>query len=64
MSGEPLTYEDLAQRWKVGLRQVRRACKRLRLEPMDLGYRTKRFRPADVERAEEKSAKSKGGHKS
>lgn len=55
MSGEPLTYEDLAKRWKVCKRQVNRICARLRLKPVDLGHRTKRFRPADVDRAEERA---------
>jgi hypothetical protein len=56
MSDALMTYEDLAARWEVSPRQVRRLCKRWRLQPMDLGHRTKRFRPADVHRAESKMA--------
>lgn len=54
MSEEPITYEVLAARWKVCTRQVKRICKRIGLRPLDLGHRTKRFRPADVDRAEER----------
>jgi hypothetical protein len=56
MSDAPLTYDDLAARWRVHPRQVRRICKRLTLAAMDLGHRTKLFRPADVDRAEERAA--------
>lgn len=56
MSEGPLTYDDLAARWNLCPRQVRRVCKRWRLQPMDLGHRTKRFRPADVDRAEARMA--------
>jgi hypothetical protein len=49
-----LTYDDLVKRWGVCQRQAQRICTRLRLKPLDLGHRTKRFRPADVERAEER----------
>lgn len=56
MSDGPLTYDDLATRWDVCPRQVRRICKRWKLSPMDLGHRTKRFRPADVARAEQRMA--------
>lgn len=56
MNNDLMTYEDLAARWGVSPRQVRRLCKRWRLIPMDLGHRTKRFRPADVHRAESKMA--------
>lgn len=56
MSDELLTYDDLAARWKIGPRQARNVAKSLGLIPIDMGYRTKRFRPADVARAEEKAS--------
>lgn len=56
-----MTYQDLAARWHVSERHTRRICKRIRLKAADLGHRTKRFRPADVLRAEEKAAGDKGG---
>lgn len=56
MSDEPITYGVLAARWKVSERQVKRICKKIGLKAMDLGHRTKRFRPADVDRAEERRA--------
>lgn len=56
MSDEPITYSVLAARWKVCLRQAKRICTRIGLKPLDLGHRTKRFRPVDVERAEERRA--------
>jgi hypothetical protein len=56
MSDGPLTYDDLAKRWDVCPRQVRRICKRWKLSPLDMGHRTKRFRPADVDRAEKRMA--------
>lgn len=62
MSEEPITYERLAQRWGVCRRQAKRICKRIGLKPIDLGHRTKRFRPADVDRAEERSTAG-GRHK-
>ena len=61
MSAEPLTYEDLAKRWGVVSRHVRRICTRIGLKPMDFGHRTKRFRPADVDRAEERAGKGGQG---
>ena len=62
MSDAPLTYQDLQARWgrpgkPMSKRQVNRICKSLNLHPMDLGHRTKRFRPADVLRAEGRSVK-------
>lgn len=54
MSEAPITYETLATRWGVCVRQAKRICKRIKLKPVDLGHRTKRFRPADVDRAEER----------
>lgn len=60
MSAGPLTYDDLAARWGVCGRQVRRVCRKLKLQPMVLGHRTVRFRPADVDRAEENATKQKG----
>lgn len=56
MSEGPITYDQLAERWNVCSRQVRRICKRWKLHPLDLGHRTKRFRPADVDRAERRMA--------
>lgn len=64
MSEGPLTYEDLAARWGCCGRQVRRICRRIGLQPMRLGHRTVMFRPADVDRAEERATKPervKGG---
>ncbi|MFK5923246.1 MAG: hypothetical protein QM496_13800 [Verrucomicrobiota bacterium] len=57
-----LTYMDLGVRWgeaedrPLSPRQVRRVCIKIGLKPLDLGHRTKRFRPADVHRAEERAA--------
>lgn len=56
MSDEPITYGVLAARWQVTERHAKRICKRIGLKPLDLGHRTKRFRPADVDRAEERRA--------
>lgn len=60
-----LTYEDLRTRWgrqgqPLCKRQVIRICARLRLKPLDMGHRTKRFRPADVLRAEARAAGERG----
>lgn len=52
MSDGPLTYRDLCTRWGVSKRQALRICTRIGLKAVDLGHRTKRFRPADVDRAE------------
>ena len=57
MSEGPLTYTDLATRWGISERQVKRICRSISLKPMRLGHRTVRFRPADVDRAEESSTK-------
>jgi hypothetical protein len=46
------TYGDVARRWGVSERQVKRRIAGSSLKPMDLGHRTKRFRPADVLRYE------------
>lgn len=54
MSEAPITYTTLAGRWGVCERQAKRICKRIGLRPIDLEPRTKRFRPADVDRAEER----------
>ena len=59
MSEGPLTYADLATRWGISPRQVRRICRSISLKPMRLGHRTVRFRPADVDTAEESSTKIK-----
>lgn len=56
MSQGLLTYEDLAGRWGVHVRQAKRIAKKLKLPALDMGYRTRRFRPADVDRAEERAA--------
>lgn len=50
------TYDDVARRWRVSTRQVKRRIAGTSLRPMDLGHRTKRFRPADVLRFEEELA--------
>jgi hypothetical protein len=63
MSEGPLTYDDLAERWRCCPRQAKRICRRLALEPMRLGHRTVQFRPADVDRAEERATKFKQGGK-
>lgn len=47
------TYEDLERRWDLSGRQVRRVAKKLGLKSVDLGNRTKRFRPQAVMAAEE-----------
>ena len=59
MSEGPLTYADLATRWGCCERQAKRICRRIALQPMRLGHRTVKFRPADVERAEEGAKKIK-----
>lgn len=52
-AGEGLwTYEDVAARWDVSVRQVKRRIAGSSLRVLDLGHRTKRFRPADVLRFE------------
>jgi hypothetical protein len=51
-----MTYDEVAARLRVSPRHVRRICARWKLVPMDLGHRTKRFRPVDVERVEKKMA--------
>jgi hypothetical protein len=63
MSAEPMTYEQLATRWHMHPRTVRRICNRWGLKPMDLGHRTKLFRPVDVERAEARMAGEGQGRK-
>jgi len=55
------TYDDVAQRWRVSPRQVKRRIAGTSLRPMDLGHRTKRFRPADVLRFEEELASAAAG---
>ena len=47
------TYEDLCSRWGVAERQARRICERIGLRPVQLGYKTPRFRPVAVMKAEE-----------
>lgn len=54
MSEGLLTYGDLAKRWDCCERQAKRICRNVRLKAMDLGHRTKRFRPVDVDRAEQR----------
>lgn len=56
MTGGLLTYEDLATHWGVCPRQVKRLCKRHKIPAIILGHRTVRFRPADIELADEKLA--------
>lgn len=56
MSADPITYETLAKRWNCCVRQAKRICRRWKLVPMDMGHRTKRFRPVDVDRAEARMA--------
>lgn len=58
MSEGPLTYTDLSLRWDCSERQAKRICRRLGLQPLRLGHRTVRFRPADVEKAEENATKA------
>lgn len=53
---QPLTYGELAAVWRVSTRQVKRLCRKLKVPIMDLGHCTKRIRPADVDRAEERAA--------
>ena len=50
------TWDDVARRWSVHPRHMRRVAKRLGLRPMDAGYRTKRFREEDVLAAERRQA--------
>lgn len=64
MSEKPLTYEDLAERWGVCVRQAKRTCRRIGLAAMDLGHRTKRFTVNAVAAAEERaSAKNQKGRR-
>lgn len=59
MSDVPLTYDDVAARYRVSPRQARRILARLQVTAMDLGHRTKRVRPADLDRAEATAAGEK-----
>ncbi len=68
MSDGLLTAEQLAERWQLPgenwlskKRQLLRICTRIGLKPVKLGHRTKRYRPADVERCEETIANPKKG---
>lgn len=61
MSADLLTYADLAKRYGRCERHVRRMCARIGLKPVDLGHKTKLFRPADVARAEDRQATSTTG---
>jgi excisionase family DNA binding protein len=54
---ELLTYPDVQRLLNVSRRTVKRLITRKVLKCIDLGHRTKRFAPADVERA---IAKMKG----
>lgn len=56
---ELLTYEDVGRLLGVSRRTVNRLVSRKLLKRVDIGYSTKRFTPADVERA---LVKMKGGH--
>lgn len=49
------TYEDLAIRYGVSVRQVHRIVKGLGLKPVKLAGRTVRFRPCSVYAAEERA---------
>ena len=50
------TYADLAKRWGIGERQVRRAVQGLGLRKVEgLGHNTVRFRPCSVLAAEERA---------
>jgi hypothetical protein len=63
MSEQPITYEQLAIRWGIGVRQAKRRARVMKIPILDFGYRTKRIRPVDVDRAEAKLAgeKNQGG---
>lgn len=50
------TWKRVAGRFGVSPRHTRRVAKRLGLRPMDLGYRTKRFRLEDIVAAEARQA--------
>lgn len=54
MSEGLLTYQDVANRWSVSVRTVRRLVARKKLSAVRIGHSTVKFRPADVERAEQK----------
>ena len=58
-----LTYEDLAAHWGVSVRQAKRLTKKTGLEKnmLDLGHRTKRFRPTDLARVDARRAGEKVG---
>jgi len=56
MSDQPLTFAELAEHFRVSPRHARRIAKKLALSVMDLGHRTKRIRPADLDRAEQRAA--------
>ncbi|NBO18399.1 MAG: AraC family transcriptional regulator [Proteobacteria bacterium] len=55
-SARHLTWDDVAARWGVHPRHMRRVAKRIGLRPMDAGHRTKRFRVEDVVAAEARQA--------
>lgn len=58
------TYEDLAYRWSIGERQVRRAVKAMGLRKVEgLGNNTVRFRPCSVLAAEEKAEAGRQGRR-
>lgn len=57
MSEETLwTYEDVARHLGVSVPTARRLRARRILRALEIGHRTIRFRPADVERAKAKLA--------
>lgn len=46
------TLEDLADRWKIKPKSALAKARRIRLHPIDLGGRVKRYRIEDIERKE------------
>lgn len=47
------TYADLAARWGISPRRAREMARALKIRPVVLGYKTIRFRPCSVVKAEE-----------
>lgn len=47
------TYDDLAARWGISPRRARDRARAWKIKPIKMGYRTVRFRPCSVVKAEE-----------
>jgi hypothetical protein len=52
LNPELVTIHDLATRWQVKVPAARGICKRLKLRPLELTSKVKRYRIEDVRRKE------------